>query len=153
MCFYTSIDYFNYSFFSFAKQTYQPKFYVIIQNDNRKQLNLSLIANKINQPIYHIWMQNWNSFFFLNHRFSSLFPCDFVLKYDDDQWPNDNTLQERLINNAKNKNNIIGRFGLKIDKSVCGYSARIIKLNTSNVVDHCAVPLLIRPGYLKLDAS
>ena len=67
-------DYFSYSFPAFSKQTYKPKFYIIIQNDNRLTYNLTLIQKFVNQPVYHIWMQNWNSFFFLNHRISSVLP-------------------------------------------------------------------------------
>ena len=49
--------------------------------------------------------------FFLNNRLSALFPCDFIMKYDDDQCPADITLQEKLVNNSKNKNVIIGKKG------------------------------------------
>ena len=112
-----------------------------------------IYSNKIvAEPIYHIWMQNWNSFFFLNHRLSSVLPCDFVLKYDDDQWPIDNNIQKKLINAAKNKNIIIGYRGLSIRKSFCGYSPKKYIKTEKDVVDHSAVPLLIRPGYIKLDA-
>ena len=145
-------NYFPYSFSAFSNQTYKPLFYVIIQNDKRIYLNISNFKNVVNEPIYHIWMQNWNSFFFLNHRFSSVFPCDFVLKYDDDQWPIDNKNHENLIKMIKNKNVIIGRGGLTINKSICGYSPKIINKKEKDVVDHSAVPLLIRPSYFKLDA-
>ena len=90
-------NYLSNSFSAFANQTYKPKCYIIIQNENRIHYNISLIQKIINEPIYHIWMQNWNSFFYLNHRLSSVFPCDFILKYDDDQWPKENTIQENLI--------------------------------------------------------
>jgi hypothetical protein len=73
----------------------------------------------VNEPVYHIWMQNWNSFFFLNHRLSSVIPCDFVLKYDDDQWPKDNTLQQSLINISMGKNVIFGGRGYKVGNSFC----------------------------------
>ena len=145
-------NYFSYSFPAFFNQTYKPKFYIVIQNDNRMYLNLSLIQKMVNEPIYHIWMQNWNSFFFLNLRFSSVLPCNFIIKYDDDQWPKDNTLQQRLINKAKGKNVIIGRKGYLVKKSFCGYSPKNIRKTKTNIVDHCSVPILIRPGYIKLDA-
>jgi len=145
-------NYFSSSFAAFSKQTYKPKFYIIIQNDNRIHLNLPLIQKMVNQTIYHIWMQNWNSFFFLTFRLSSLFPCDFVLKYDDDQWPIDNTIQKRLISFAKGKNVIIGNRGYLFNKSYCGYSAKNFNKIKKNIVDHAAVPLFIRPGYLKLEA-
>jgi len=140
------------SFTAFSNQTYKPKFYVIIQNDNRIHYNLSLIQKMVKEPIYHIWMQNWNSFFFLNHRLSSVFPCDFVLKYDDDQWPIDNTIQQRLISKAKGKNIIIGLRGYSVENSYCGYSPKNFKKKENDTVDHAAVPLLIRPSYIKLDA-
>lgn len=57
-------NYISSSFTAFSNQTYKPKFYLIIQNDNRINYNLSLIQKMVNEPIYHIWMQNWNSFFF-----------------------------------------------------------------------------------------
>lgn len=145
-------NYFSSSFPQFSNQTYKPKFYLIIQNDNRIQYNLSSIQKMVNEPVYHIWMQNWNSFFFLNHRLSSILPCDFVLKYDDDQWPIDNTLQQRLINIVKGKNLIIGRGGHSVANSYCGYSPKYFKKIENDVVDHSAVPILTRPGYLKLDA-
>ena len=145
-------NYFSFSFRSFSKQTYKPKFYIIIQNDNRIQYNLSFIQKFVKEPVYHIWMQNWNSFFFLNHRLSSVFPCDFVLKYDDDQWPKDNTLQQRLIKFAKGKNLIIGNSGFSIKKSFCGYLPNNFKKIENNIADHSSVPILIRPGYIKLDA-
>ena len=145
-------NYFSSSFPAFSNQTYKPKFYIIIQNENRIHYNLSLIQKMVNEPIYHIWMQNWNSFFFLNHRLSSILPCDFVLKYDDDQWPLDNTIQERIINIAKGKNIIIGNRGFLVGNSYCGYSPKNFLNIESDVVDHAAVPLLIRPGYIKLDA-
>ena len=106
----------------------------------------------VNETIYHIWMQNWNSFFYLNLRLSSVLPCDFVLKYDDDQWPIDNTIHQRLINIAKGKNIIIGRGGYLLKNSFCGYKPKNFTKVENNVVDHSAVPLLMRPGYIKLDA-
>ena len=145
-------NYFSSSFRAFSKQTYKPKFYLVIQNDNRINYNLSFIQEMINEPIYHIWMQNWNSFFFLNHRLSSVLPCDFVLKYDDDQWPIDNTIQQRLISTAKDKNIIIGKGGFSVKKSICGYSPKKFMKIEENIVDHAAVPLLMRPSYIKLDA-
>lgn len=147
-------NYFSSSFPAFSKQTYKPKFYIIIQNDNKVHYNLSLIQKMVNEPVYHIWMQNWNSFFFLNLRLSSVLPCDFVLKYDDDQWPRDNTLWKRTIIKARGKNVIIGRRGYLIRKSFCGYSSKNYTSTKNEVdyVDHCAVPILIRPGYIKLDA-
>ena len=39
-----------------------------------------------------------------------------------------------------------------IKKSLCGYSPKIIKKNFSRIKDHVASPLLVRPGYFKLDA-
>ena len=144
-------NYLYYSFKAFSYQTYKPKFYLIIQNENRIKYNISLIQEMVNEPIYHIWMQNWNSFFFLNLRLSSVLPCDFILKYDDDQWPIDNTIQESLIGLAKNKNIIIGKGGFSIKNSFCGYSSKIINNIEEDIVDHASVPLLIRPGYLKLD--
>ena len=145
-------NYFSSSFTAFSNQTYKPKFYIVIQNENRIHYNLSLIQKMVNEPVYHIWMQNWNSYFFLNHRLSSVFPCDFVLKYDDDQWPLDNSIQQRLINTAKGKNVIIGLRGYSVEKSYCGYSPTNFKKIENDIVDHAAVPLLMRPGYIKLDA-
>ena len=57
-------NYFQKSFNAFSNQTYKPKFYVIIQNDNKISLNLTEIQNIVNEPVYHIWMSNWNSLFF-----------------------------------------------------------------------------------------
>lgn len=145
-------NYFSDSFPSFSKQTFKPKFYVIIQNDNKIYLNLSLIQNMVNEPIYHIWMRNWNSYFYLSLRISAVLPCDFVLKYDDDQWPNDTNLNENLINNIKNKNIILGLRSFVSEKPICGYSPKKYKKNVEDIKDHVAVPELIRQGYLKLDA-
>ena len=145
-------DYFNSIFYALSKQTYKPKFYVFIQNDDRKHFNLTIFKQFANIPIYHIWMQNWNSYFFLNHRLSSVFPCDFILKYDDDQWPIDNNIQETLINKTKNKNFIIGGRGFRIKSTFCGFTPKIYKEIDYNIVDHSATPFLIRQGYLKLDA-
>ena len=145
-------NYFNESFSSFSKQTLKPKFYVIIQNDNKINLNLSFIQNMVNAPVYHIWMVNWNSYFYLSLRFSSVFPCDFILKYDDDQWPNDTHLNEKLINNIKNKNIILGLRSFVAENPICGYSPKNYKKIDEDIKDHVAVPELIRQGYLKLDA-
>ena len=145
-------NYFSLSFPAFSNQTYKPKFYIIIQNENRIHYNLPLIQKMANEPVYHIWMQNWNSFFFLNHRLSSVLPCDFVLKYDDDQWPIDNTLQQNLMSIIKDKNIIIGNRGFKVEESFCGYSPKYFNKEKDDIVDHSAVPLLTRPGYIKLDA-
>lgn len=145
-------NYFSSSFPAFSNQTYKPKFYIIIQNYNRMHYNLSLIQNMVKEPVYHIWMTNWNSFFFLNYRLSSVLPCDFILKYDDDQWPIDNTIQEKLINVAKGKNIIFGRGSFTIRQSFCGYSPRNYKNIEYDTVDHASVPILMRPGFIKLDA-
>jgi hypothetical protein len=145
-------NYFSLSFQSFSKQTFKPKFYIILQNDNIKHFNLSNIQNMVNEPVYHIWMQNWNSYFFLNLRFSSVLPCDFILKYDDDQWPNDVYLNEYLINSIRNKNAILGLRGFIVGKSICRYSPKYYNKIEKDVHDHVAVPELIRRGYLKLDA-
>ena len=145
-------NYFNESFSAFSKQTVKPKFYVIIQNDNKIHFNLSLIQSMVNEPVYHIWMVNWNSYFYLSLRFSSVFPCDFILKYDDDQWPNDTHLNEKLINNIKNKNIILGLRSFVAENPICGYSPKNYKKIDEDIKDHVAVPELIRQGYLKLDA-
>ena len=145
-------NYFPFSFPAFSNQTYKPKYYIIIQNENKIQYNLPSIQKMVSEPVYHIWMQNWNSFFYLNLRLSSVFPCDFILKYDDDQWPIETNIQQKLINLAKGKNIIIGRRGYFIRKSFCGYSPKNYKKINKTVVDHSAVPILIRPGYIKLDA-
>ena len=145
-------DYLSSSFSAFSNQTIKPKFYVIIQNHNRKHYNFSSIQKMVNEPIYHIWMQNWNPFFFLNHRLSSVFPCDFVLKYDDDQWPDDNTINQRAIDSARGQNAIIGHTGYTVGQSFCGYSPQKFRELEKYVVDHIATPYLTRPGYLKLDA-
>ena len=145
-------NYLSSSFAAFSNQTYKPKFYIVIQNDNRIHYNLSFIQKMVNEPVYHIWMQNWNSFFFLNLRLSSVLPCNFVLKYDDDQWPIDNTIQQRLISTAKGKNVIIGLRGYSVKEQYCGYSPKNLKKIEDDIVDHAGVPLLMRPGYIKLDA-
>jgi hypothetical protein len=91
-------------------------------------------------------------FFFLNHRLSSVLPCDFVMKYDDDQWPIDNNIQQKLIDAAKDKNVIIGNGGYSVPESFCGYSPENYTITKKDIVDHSSVPLLIRPSYIKLDA-
>ena len=145
-------DYLSSSFASFSNQTYKPKFYIIIQNENRIHYNFTLIQKMVNEPVYHIWMQNWNSFFYLNLRLSSVLPCDFVLKYDDDQWPNDNTIQQELINISKGKNVIFGGRGYLVENSFCGYSPKNFNKIEDDVVDHIATPFLTRTGYIKVDA-
>ena len=144
-------DYFHESMPAYAKQTYRPKFYLIYQNDNRRQFNFSYIQSQVNEPVYHIWMSNWNSFFFLHQRFSALLPCDLVLRYDDDQWPNEDTIQQNLINNISNKNIIIGSRGLTFSCSYCGYKINKKKV-ASDVRDHIGAVSLIRPGHYKLEA-
>lgn len=116
------------------------------------KIELILIQNMVNEPVYHIWMQNWNSFFFLNHRLSSVLPCDFVLKYDDDQWPIDNTLQQRLINYSMGKNVIFGGRGYKVGNSFCRYRPKKFIRMEEDVVDHIATPFLARTGFFKVDA-
>ena len=145
-------DYLSESMPYYSNQTYKSKFFAILQNDRRRHFNLSLIQSLVDVPVYHIWMRNWNSYFFLNNRLSSLFPCDFVIKYDDDQWPADITLQEKLVNNSINQNVIIGKGGLLVSQAYCGLRPKKYKGAESNVVDHAAVPLFIRPVYLKIDA-
>ena len=144
-------DYYYKSMPAFAKQTYRPKFYLIIQNDNRRQFNFPYIQSQVNETVYHIWMSNWNSFFFLNHRLSSILPCDLILKYDDDQWPKDVNLQQKLVDKIKNKNIILGYGALTLSRSYCGYNIKL-KNKEKNIEDHVGAPLLIRPSYLKLDA-
>ena len=146
-------NYFSYSFRSFSNQTYKPKFYVFIQNDSRQHFNLTFFKSLVKEPVYHIWMQNWNSFFFLSQRLSSVFPCDFVMKYDDDQWPIDNSLHEKLIKDSKNKNIITCGRGFFVNMSFKAYQPNNYdEINHGIIVDHCATPFLTRPIYLKLDA-
>ena len=64
----------------------------------------------------------------------------------------DNLLQEKLINFVKNKNVIVGKRGFSVKQSYCGYSSKNYIEIESNKVDHVAVPLLMRPNYIKLDA-
>ena len=144
-------NYFTLSMPSYSKQTYQPKFYVIIQNDKLVQYNLPLIQNLAKQPVYHIWMQNWNSFFYLNHRFASMFPCDFVLKYDDDEWPGEINLQQTIMNKVINRNIIQGYRSYTIGYSLCGLTPKKRRGKNPNMADHVATPLCVRPGYFKLD--
>ena len=91
--------------------------------------------------------------FFLNHRLSSVFPCDFILKYDDDQWPTDNKLHEKLINEVKNKNIMIGGRGYFVNSFFrCYMPTNPNDIEQGIVVDHIATPFITRPYYLKLDA-
>ena len=143
-------NYFSYSFPAFSKQTYKPILYIIIQNENRIHYNLSLIQKMVKEPIYHIWMQNWNSFFFLNFRLVSVLPCDFILKYDDGQWPSDNSIQQRLIETAKGKNIIIGKNGYLVRKSYCGYIPKNIQKTENNVVDHASVTYFSTPWLYEI---
>ena len=145
-------NYINESLTSLSKQTYKPKFYLFIQNQNRIRFNFKSINQLVKEPIYHIWMSNWNSFFYLNHRLSSVLPCDFIMKYDDDQWPIDNTIHEQLIKRAKNRNIIIGHRGFSIKRTFGKYTHINYKNIKSDSLDHAATPMLIRPNYLKLDA-
>ena len=145
-------DYSYLSFTSFSKQTIKPIYYVIIQNENKIHYNITLLKTIIIQPIYHIWIKNWNSFFYLNHRLASLFPCEFIIKYDDDQWPNDIHLNQKLINSINGKNSIIGHRGFKIKRTFLGYHPTYYKKIKNDIYDHVATPMIIRPFYLKLDA-
>ena len=145
-------NYIYHSLLSLSNQTYKPSFYIIIQNDNKIHFNFTYIHDIVSEPVYHIWMQNWNSFFYLIHRIASVLPCDFILKYDDDQWPLDNTIHERLIKEIKNKNVIIGHRGYSIKKTFSKYTHLFIKNLDKNILDHAATPMLVRPGYFKLDA-
>ncbi len=140
------------SFLSLSNQTYKPKFYVIVQNDDRMHFNISFIQSLVREPVYHIWMQNWNSLFYLIHRIAAILPCDFILKYDDDQWPIDNTIHQILIDEAKGKNIIIGHRGFSIKKTFSKYTHFNMKKIDKNIIDHAATPMLVRPGYFKLDA-
>ena len=47
---------------------------------------------------------------------------------------------------------IIGKRGYAIKNSFCGYSPKNFKRLEIGVVDHSAVPIFMRPGYIKLDA-
>lgn len=146
-------NYFSHSFLSFSNQTYKPKFYAFIQNDNRQHFDLKYFQSLVKEPIYHIWMQNWNSYFFLIHRLSSVFPCDFLIKYDDDQWPTDNTLHETLIKYSENRNLITCGRGYFVKKSFQAYQPNDYnEIKNGIFVDHCATPFLTRQIYLKLDA-
>ena len=91
-------------------------------------------------------------FFYLNHRLASLFPCEFIIKYDDDQWPNDIHLNQKLINSINGKNSIIGHRGFKIKRTFLGYHPTYYKKIKNDIYDHVATPMIIRPFYLKLDA-
>ena len=146
-------NYFSQIFSAFSNQTYKPKFYLFIQNDNRRHFNFTLFQNIVKEPIYHIWIQNFNSFFFLIHRFASILPCDFIIKYDDDEWPLDNALHEKLINKMKNQNLLIGGRGYFVNKSFRCYSpTNWSEIQQGIVVDHMATPFISRTGYFKLDA-
>ena len=145
-------NYIYHSLLSLSYQTYKPSFYVIIQNDNKIHFNLSYIQDIIKEPVYHIWIQNWNSYFYLIHRIASVLLCDYILKYDDDQWPLDNTIHERLIKEVKNKNIIIGHRGYSIKKTFLKYTHLFTKILDKNILDHAATPMLVRPEYFKLDA-
>ena len=81
-------------------------------------------------------MQNWNSFFFLNHRLSFLLPCDFVLQYDDDQWPLESTIHQKLLNNAKDNITITVERLFSVQKSFCGHSPKKFKKIENEVADH-----------------
>lgn len=145
-------NYTSLSFSAFSKQTLKPDFYIILQNENRLYINVSSLQNIVDKPIYHIWMQNWNSFFFLNHRLVSLLPCDFIIKYDDDQWPEDDDINQRLLNSIIGRNQIIGHRGTIIPRAFMGYFSNHYKKLATDIMDHVATPMIIRPGYLKLDA-
>jgi hypothetical protein len=80
--------------------------------------------------------------FFILFEFTtfSILPCDFILKYDDVQWPNNIYLNEFLINNTKNKNIILGLRSFIADESICGYSPKYYKRIDKDIKDHVTVP-------------
>ena len=77
-------------------------------------------------------------FFYLSHRLSSLFPCDFIIKYDDDQWLLDNTIHQKLLDIVKCKNIIIDLRGFSIKRIFKRYTHKFMKKIDKNILDHVA---------------
>lgn len=134
----------------YAKQDFQPTFYLIFQNDNRFSLDFDNLSTIVQQPIYHIWLYNWNSLFFLSNYASSLFNVDFVYRYDDDMYSTEHGLHNRILKMANNKDVIIGdRFGF-MNLPICDFNPQP-KMIPCHGNDHVATPTMFRPFHAKLD--
>lgn len=136
----------------FEKQTVKPEFYCLFQCENRLTFDLKRLEKLSSRPIYHIWCYNWKPYFFLPDYVAGLFPTDFVIRYDDDQYSKNVNILKKLIKMTLNKDMIIGYRGNNFSPRCKGadidyYFFRQIYYNH---YDHVAVPLLFRPIHIKL---
>ncbi|KAH0784964.1 hypothetical protein GPJ56_010910 [Histomonas meleagridis] len=135
----------------YEKQTLLPEFYCIVQCENRITLDLARIRSKSSRPVYHIWGYNWSPLFLFPIFISSLFPVDFVMRWDDDQSPIDNNVHQSFVDEIKNDNSIIGMGGSSYNSKSPKLFGMIAKDNCSER-DTFAVPLMYRPMHGKLTA-
>ncbi|KAH0790389.1 hypothetical protein GPJ56_005685 [Histomonas meleagridis] len=135
---------------SYEKQTILPEFYCLVQCENRVTFNIELIRSKSSRPVYHIWGYNWQLLFFYPLYISGLFPVDFVMRWDDDQMPDDVDIHKNFMNIIRDKNLIIGMAGLRDVRKSCG--KWIGQIKHCKPLDHVAVPLMYRPYNARVAA-
>jgi hypothetical protein len=101
------------------------------------RLNFSAILKACGPyEVLHVWLTNWNSFFFLTYVLMSFVPERFVLKIDDDQMPNDRAGLARFVAAAEKSDRIIGSGAYTATRPLCGFVPRIG--NGRGDVDHTA---------------
>jgi hypothetical protein len=118
-----------------CEQTHPPARIFIFQNLMHVLLNFTRIFSVASVPVIHVWLTNWNSFFFESYVLMGFVPERFVLKIDDDHIPTDKVSLARFVDAAVRENVMVAPGGLTIDRPLCSLEPQIVGART---IDHLA---------------
>jgi hypothetical protein len=126
-------DYMGHLVAGLSGQTPRPTRIFIFQNRMHRLLDFTRIFSVASVPVIHIWLTNWNSFFFESYVFMSFLPERFVLKIDD-HIPTDHVSLASNVDTAVRENAVVGRGSATIDPPLCSLDPQIVR--GGKAVDH-----------------
>jgi hypothetical protein len=102
-------QYITRTFNDLAGQTRQGSFILVFQNRAYQTYDFRALQPLSPVPIQHVWLTNWNSFFFMTYLPMAFLPYDYVLKVDDDFFPRHSRAIEDWLNlTDRHPNSLIG---------------------------------------------
>jgi hypothetical protein len=103
------------------QQTYQPDRIIVFQNQAHRTFDFRPLMKLCPVPLHHVWLTNWNSYFFMTYIPMGFLHEPYTLKMDDDQIPTDTRAIEKYVTIMKTlPNRIIGAGGGDHSGDGCG---------------------------------
>jgi hypothetical protein len=142
-------NYMQRMFETIKRQTRQPSRILVFQNEAHRVFDFSKFTEFNFSALHHVWLTNWNSFFYMTYVAMSFMRESYVLKIDDDMFASRRDAFATYLNAAKMQpSSIIGLNGGSVGLERCGFE--IEKVVGKTAPDHVANFVLFPAGAGKV---